>query len=115
VTPARTDDSAEIEVLRHAVRFQRAVARGRDAEGVLQTIISTSAPSLPRACASVRSPARGSPAGTADTAHGCLDAVENASDVHWAMKPPSTVMVWPVTNEAAPEHSQITASATSSG
>ena len=29
--------------------------------------------------------------------------------------PPSTVMLWPVTNEAASEHSQTTASAISSG
>ena len=49
------------------------------------------------------------------TAHGCRSTSKALPDVHWAMKPPSTVMVWPVTNDAAPEHSQITASATSSG
>ena len=34
---------------------------------------------------------------------------------YWAMYPPSGVMVWPVTKEAASEHSQTTASAISSG
>ena len=74
------------------------------------------APAPPSPGRQVPSPARRSPAGAAGTAHGSRSTLSKAlSDVHWAMKPPSTVMVWPVTNEAAPEHSQITASATSSG
>src|SRR5262245_45798694 len=34
---------------------------------------------------------------------------------HWATYPPSTVRAWPVTKEAALEHSHSTTSATSSG